>query len=123
VILPLPPSANRYWRNVRGRMVLSSDAKAYRMQVQTIAALQWRGGTFPPGERVGLRLDVYMTLRGDLDNRIKQVLDALHGVIYEDDAQVWELRVVRHLDRRRQRVEVDAWLIEPEGLPVDGIAE
>ena len=36
VILPYPISCNRYWRNFRGRMVVSSEAKAYKDQVAYI---------------------------------------------------------------------------------------
>ena len=78
--LPLPPSANVYWRFSRkvGRPYLSSAARAYRKQVLRLYSPR------PLTGRVAVRLDVYLC-RGDLDNRIKVTLDALKGLAYLDD--------------------------------------
>lgn len=103
--LPLPPSTNRYYRNVGGRMLLSKEAREYRAHCAFVAALQVRGG--PLTGRVKIRADVYMDLRGDLTNREKQLLDALEGTVYENDRQVWDWRMVRHLDREDPRVEIE----------------
>jgi len=46
------------------------------------------------------------SLRGDLDNRIKVLLDVLQGITYADDRQVHALCAVRRLDRQNPRVEV-----------------
>lgn len=104
LVLPLPPSANRYWRNVNGRTLLSKEARAYRERCAFVAAFQWKGAPF--AGRVRVHADVFMSLRGDLDNRAKQILDALQGTAFADDASVWDLRLVRHLDRTNPRVEV-----------------
>jgi Holliday junction resolvase RusA-like endonuclease len=76
----------------------------------TVAAIQWRKG--PLRGKVRVRADVYMDLRGDLMNREKQLLDALQGVVIVDDAQVWEMTMVRHLDREDPRVELTVEEIE-----------
>lgn len=104
--LPEPPSANRYWRHNRGRTHLSSEAIAYRQAVAN-AALR---------ARVGKPLDgpVVLTVRwfrarrsGDLDNRLKQLGDALQGVLLQSDAQIAELHAFRDdTDRRNPRVEI-----------------
>jgi crossover junction endodeoxyribonuclease RusA len=103
--LPLPPSANKYWRNVKGRVLLSKEARQYREHCMTVAAVQWKRG--PLRGRVKIHADVFMDLRGDLMNREKQLLDALQGVVLLDDAQVWEMTMVRHLDRDDPRVELE----------------
>lgn len=104
LILPLPPSANRYYRNVRGRTLLSKEAREYRDACALAAAGQWRGG--PISDPVRIEAHVYMTLRGDLMNREKQLLDALEGTAIVDDSQVWDMRMIRHLDRKNPRVEI-----------------
>lgn len=103
--LPYPPSMNRYWRNFRGRTVLSRDAVAYKEEVQQIAI---ETGVKPVS---GCAM-VYFTLhpplpkdwkkraakdpdnwimsvrRIDLDNALKVVFDALQGICYDDDRQI-----------------------------------
>ena len=106
--LPVPPSANRYWRTVHGRPVKSREARAYRGLVWTAVAQQARARAVIVGDA-----PVCVTARwyrgrksGDLDNRLKVLLDALKGLAYRDDKQVVELHAYRGEDRRHPRVEV-----------------
>jgi crossover junction endodeoxyribonuclease RusA len=103
--LPLPPTANTYWRHVGKRVLLSKEARRYRDACRLAAVAQYGGELIE--DRVRVRADVYMDLRGDLANREKQLLDALEGAVIADDKQVWDLRLVRHLDRESPRVEVE----------------
>lgn len=97
VMLPYPISANRYFRNFRGRMVISSEARAYKKQVAwTFSAL----GIKPASDDVSLTVKLHpkLTTKGvasrtliDLDNALKVVFDALQGVLYVNDKQVKKL--------------------------------
>lgn len=93
--LPLPPSANRYWRHTckNGHVVtyVSAEAKAYRTEVWAA----WPHDTEPYAGNVSVTMHFYMTRIGDLDNRIKVLLDALQGLAYEDDKQVCHLEATR----------------------------
>lgn len=103
--LPEPPSSNRYWRNVNGRMVLSKDAKTYRATV-AIACLRARIKA-PFTGSVAVSLWWFRGRKsGDLDNRIKQALDALQGTVVADDSQVCELHCYRDDDKGNPRLEV-----------------
>jgi crossover junction endodeoxyribonuclease RusA len=105
IVLPLPPSANRYWRNYNGVTVVSDDAKAYKAGVWLVAQ---QTGMHPYIAPVAVHLHVYRKQRrGDLDNFVKATLDALIGIAYQDDDQVTELHVYRHDDKANPRVEVD----------------
>lgn len=94
-ILPLPPSANTYWRNVKGRTLVSREARDYKKEVGLLA------------KRLGMRVltgDVRLTIhvgfptrRGDLSNRIKVLEDALIGVGYEDDKQIVAINAMKIL--------------------------
>ena len=103
--LPTPISANRYWRNVKGRTYISDEAKAYKTAVGWIA----RNAIDEP-----LTGDVAVTLRwhrpakrGDLDNTAKVVLDSLQGIAYTDDNQIVELHAYRFDDKANPRMEVE----------------
>lgn len=50
----------------------------------------------------------------DLDNFNKLTLDALTGVVYEDDSQIDELNIKRGYDKKNPRVEV---FVEPHDAP------
>lgn len=105
VVLPYPPSANRYWRTFRGRAVLSAEAKAYKKQVAAILAA---AGHQPLTGPVAYTAHVYRPLKsGDLDNRLKVLSDALTGFAWLDDKQVVELHAYRHDDKHNPRVEVE----------------
>lgn len=120
LILPMPPSANRYWRHVGGRVYVSREARDYRELVAIIGA----------GADISLRtcdVRVEVTVRrvhkrGDIDNYLKVLLDALQGVMYDDDKRIKEVSV-KIIDVKRQpgwefdpatangEVKVDIWNI------------
>lgn len=106
VILPWPPSVNRYWRTFRGRMLISADGRSYRQEA-VIAAM--------PGQRFGaakvrVSIDAWLpdNRRRDVDNLLKAPLDALcHAGIYDDDSQIVELSIRRAgLDKANPRLEI-----------------
>lgn len=105
VVLPYPPSANRYWRKTRGgRIYKSNKASTYQANAKAIALAD---GLRPLAGRVAVTLRVFRPIkRGDLDNRIKVVLDALQGVAFDDDKQVYELHAYLDDDKSNPRVVV-----------------
>ena len=106
LVLPMPPSANDYWRFVNGRVLVSSDARQYKETAGWLA--KSAGLSEPMTGEVAVTLHVYRRQKsGDLDNRIKVLLDSLRGVIYQDDSQVVEIHAYRHEDRYDPRVEVE----------------
>jgi crossover junction endodeoxyribonuclease RusA len=106
LVLPFPPSANRYWRSVPGRgVLLSAEARRYKEDAGMVALA---AGVRPVDGPVALTVTLYRPAkRGDLDNRIKVLLDALGGgIAYRDDSQVVELHAYRLDDKDNPRVEV-----------------
>lgn len=101
--LPEPPSANRWWRKWKNRMVLSPEARAYKASL-------W--GTFlrrpiPAKGPVAVTLRWYRSRKsGDLDKRIGVVLDALQGFAYRDDKQIVRLLAERFDDPKNPRIEI-----------------
>lgn len=92
--LEVPPSANRYWRHFGRRVVLSEDAKNYKLRV--------RGAGLRAMLKEPLEGPVSVTIRwyrkakqGDLDNRLKILMDSLQGVAFVSDAQVREIHAYK----------------------------
>lgn len=104
--LPYPPSVNNYLRfTSKGHAYLTADAKRYKQSAKLRALTQ---GVEPIREgEVVVHLSVFRPAkRGDLDNILKVLLDALNGVAYTDDKQIGELQVARFEDAADPRVEV-----------------
>ena len=96
LLLPWPPSVNHYWQSAGNKRYLSAAARDFRREVwarvrQVGAAgfgdlpLEIEIEAHPPDHR-----------RRDIDNLLKGLLDALqHAGLYEDDSQIYTLRVNR----------------------------
>lgn len=94
--LPVPPPVNTYYRNFRGRMVMSAKGREFKKLVaEYIAENQYR-------KFWDARLHVLLIFhpinkrKTDLDGRLKAVLDALEDAgVYNDDEQVDQLTIIR----------------------------
>lgn len=94
--LPFPPTANTYYRNVRGKVLISAKGREYRRTVQGIAMAE-RLPRFGK-QRLSMKIEVYPPdrRRRDLDNLNKCLLDALEKAgIYDNDGQIDRLEIVR----------------------------
>jgi len=96
--LPMPPTLNTYYRNVKGKMKLSAAGRQYKIDV---LAIVWHGCKGKPEPMMGrLRVEIklhYPDKRSyDIDNRPKAVLDGLEEAgVYGNDNQVDALIVLR----------------------------
>ena len=106
--LPFPPSINRYWRRVNGRVLISAAGRKYRTDVELVCLLAGRRGvgSIP----VAVSIDAWFPdrRRRDLDNVLKAPLDALTAAgIWDDDSQVQALSIRKAgLDQHNPRLEI-----------------
>ena len=106
--LPVPPSANRYWRICNNRIVVTDEARAYKDEVRLLLR-----NLAPLSGDVIVSLTVFRPAhRGDLDNYCKILLDALQGCAYGNDNQIIEIHSFREDDKDDPRVEVLVYEIE-----------
>jgi len=102
--LPLPPSANKYWTYGKGRVFTSDEASAYKHEVKTFTHCEMITG------KVVLNLTVFRPRKsGDLDNYLKIMLDALQGILYENDNQIVEIHAYRDDKPEDPHVILTAW--------------
>jgi crossover junction endodeoxyribonuclease RusA len=108
--LPVPPSANRYWRVWNNRIVVTDEARAYKQEI----ALLLRA-CIPLEGDVSVNFTVFRPAkRGDLDNYNKIMFDALQGLCYYNDNQIVEIHSYRKYDKDNPRVEI--LISRPEGF-------
>ena len=107
--LPWPPSVNRIWRSVGGRVLLSADGRAYRLAVAA-AVREQHGSGDPLTGRLSMTLRAYPPdrRRRDVDNLAKAILDAIEhaGSVYINDSQIDHLSIRRMAVAKPGRVEV-----------------
>jgi Holliday junction resolvase len=89
IALPLPPSANNMFVNVRGKgRVRSENYKSWSRTAGLLIRAQ-RPGRFDVPVRVRIEVNHPRGLGFDIDNRIKAILDALvqYGLLIDDSAK------------------------------------
>lgn len=111
--LPLAPSANAMWRSIARlkrdgtpfvTIVLSKDGRTFKDDAASWLVAQRTEVLTGP---VSVKITVWFpNKRGDLDNRIKPVLDVLNGVCWSDDSQVVHLVVGREISDKPRTVVV-----------------
>lgn len=105
---PIPLARARFGR---GRAYLPKRSQEYRCRVAE-AAIQALDGQEPMTCNLSCTVEVYRKYRpatrqfGDLDNHIKATLDAVQGLIFDDDKQVVEIKAAKHVDKERPRLVV-----------------
>lgn len=107
VTLPPPPSINRAFRNVPGKgRVKTRDYRQWRQAAAQTIVAQVRADQ-RIGGAVSVAINLPATMTGDIDNRIKGLLDALvaSGRI-DDDKHVAEITVRRDCPGREASVAV-----------------
>jgi len=102
IVLPFPPSANRYWRNWQGRMVKSQEARDYQALIkQTCKAFSYGN------QEVSLDILFYRFNKSrNLDNCLKVMIDALEGICYDNDKQVKGLYTDIFDDKKNPRADI-----------------
>jgi len=104
ISLPYPPSLNRLYRTVRGRPILSKEAREYRAAVRSLLDGMGYRAT---GSPVAVSVWLYRPRRtGDADNALKALLDACNGFLWRDDSQLVEIHLWRLDDKDRPRVDL-----------------
>lgn len=90
ITLPLPPSANRMWRMMRGQMRKSSEYRAWMADAAVLVAVQAGGDQ---AQWFGCSI-VLPATRRDPDNSVKALIDALQaGGAIENDRMLRRLEL------------------------------
>lgn len=102
--LPYPPSVNNLYATFRNRRIVSREGRAFKDRAAVVARAA--GLELLDGE-ISVSVDVFRPRKaGDLDGRLKAILDCLTGVAWHDDKQVTHIVARRFDDKLNPRAEV-----------------
>jgi Holliday junction resolvase RusA-like endonuclease len=87
-------------------MYMTTFGRKLKEQYQQEARAQWKGKPLEGDIEVSIALYFGTKRKADLDNFNKLSLDALTGIVWEDDSQISELHLKRAYDKGRPRIEV-----------------
>lgn len=99
--LPMPPSANRYWRYVNGKVLKSKQARDYIKiigDLWMVYKAQKKAKAFGKDQRLQIYIQVFPPnrIRRDLDNLLKVLMDSLeHAGLFTNDEQIDDIRIMR----------------------------
>lgn len=93
--LHVPPSANNWHRTVKGRILVSAEARMYPKSV-ALSALMQRIQVVPSPHDIRVDIVWWRARKsGDVDKRGAILLDALQGVAFDDDKQIRSYSIER----------------------------
>lgn len=104
---PAPLSTNHIYRVAQNRIYMTAEGRSLKEAYQWQAKSQWKKpSTTKP---VALTLFIYYgdNRKHDIDNNNKLVLDALTGIVYKDDGQIFRLFIYKRFDANDPRVDID----------------
>lgn len=123
LILPLPPGVNNQYATVKGRRILSAEARRFKKDVAgRIQGLRF-SGELPDSTLMSFRdgylslfIDFYFAtpMKRDLDGGLKITQDALCESLGVNDNRVVDIHLVKRIDPRNPRIEVQI-----ETIPAD----
>ena len=88
-----------------GKYILSNKYREAKQLLKDYATLAMRGTTIiSKPQQIKMSVNMRYPRKGtDIDSSLKFVLDALTGVCYEDDSQIFELHVTKEYVKRDQQ--------------------
>lgn len=87
---------------------MTREGKAIKQTYQWEAKSQWKKEPIKGDIEVRINFFFETKRRRDLDNQNKLILDALTGIVWEDDSQIAHLCLIRNYDKNNPRIELQA---------------
>lgn len=97
-ILPWPVSVNALYRAVKGQVRVSEATRAWKAKAMALLdSSRCFGPAWPLAGRLGVVIEAWPPNQRarDLDNLIKVVLDSGNQLLWADDSQIDDIRIVR----------------------------
>ncbi len=102
----IPPSVNAIWINKPSGRYKSSKGKEFEKLANLEIKSQYKGKVLKNKLKVSISLYFKDKRKRDIDNYNKGILDAMTGIIYQDDSQIEELYVFKKIGCGFDKVEI-----------------
>lgn len=133
ISLPLPPSINSQYATIKGRRVLSEEARKWKSEVKRRVERLEDAGVVTDQQRTGFArthlsvfLDFYFSSphKRDLDGGLKITLDALCEALGLNDNRIVDIHLIKKIDPLHPRLEVVLesvldWQFDTEYIYID----
>jgi crossover junction endodeoxyribonuclease RusA len=86
---------------------MTAEGKTLKNRYGWQAKAQWDKPLLTGKVKLVIRLFFGTKRRQDIDNFNKLILDALTGIIWEDDSQIQELKIIKDYDKAEPRIEIE----------------
>lgn len=87
------------------RLRLTTDARAYKETVAWTAKMSYKGKVITGPVKISIWYWFKDKRRRDIQND-KISLDAMEGIIYKDDCQIYELHLYKRFDKKNPRTKI-----------------
>ena len=87
-------------------MYMTADGKATKESYIWQTKVQWKKGVLKGDIKLDIKLYFQDKRRRDWDNYHKIAMDALEGIVFEDDRQIQDVHVRKYLDKDNPRIEI-----------------
>jgi len=106
ITLPYPPSVNHMYVHTARGVYMSDTGKAFKWEA--LAQVPFDTPRFALELQLAVVINIYRPRKsGDIDNRVKIVLDSMNDRLWVDDSQICELHIYRHDDKHNPRIELE----------------
>lgn len=105
-----PSSNHSYLRSSNGRMFMPKEVKEFKDNVARMARYTYSGVMRTEKLACEITLCFKDKRRRDISNHIKATMDALQGVVYEDDKQFEDIRILKG-EEKEDSVTIKIWTI------------
>lgn len=89
------------------RGYMKAECADLKEDYQWQAKSQWKRGVLTGDIEIYIRIYFGTKRKSDWDNFHKLTMDALTGIVFEDDSQIKRATVELHYDKSNPRVEID----------------
>lgn len=90
----------------RGRRFWTKRGKDTKLGMQSEIAVQSKNEPITGDVVLNVLFYFKDNRKRDIDSHLKCLLDAMTGIVYEDDSQITELHIFKEIDRKNPRVEI-----------------
>ena len=86
---------------------MTAEGKKLKEQYQWEAKAQWSGKPLAGDVEISIALYFGTKRKSDWDNFHKLSMDAMTGIVYEDDSQIVEANVIKSYSKENPRIEIE----------------